>query len=468
MENTQIQAAGTDATPASAPYRKPIGASGTSIMGGIITGEDYNTRLTGKFALRQYDIMRRSDASTEAALELVKQPLLNVERDVAPADTDDESDFRARFIKRELFERNIDFHQVAEEASTFFDYGHAVAEFTLELTEFEGRTMIGIADIGFRKQISIERWETTDHKPGITQRLSTVTDGGGTLRSIPMVKLIVWTNKKEGDNYEGISLLRFAFKNWDMKDKLGLVHSVGLEKMGIPTPVLGIPANANPAEVEAAEQSMRQYRSNEEAFIKKPAGWDLEKFDMSGQSLSEFLPTLQYHDRQIFMSVLAGFMALGSGDSSGSRAVGEVQYKPYIQKVSTFNRRFETPLNKFIKLLCDLNFTDNSIGYPKLKAARFEDDDITALANAVKAFKDAGMITPDYDTEQHIRKILHFPEAPEDLEADYEVKRKAALGLAKNPPAPGTPPTDKPAPTKASAIAEARAVQRKLIDCLVV
>lgn len=458
---------------------KQLGASGTIINRGMISGEEYNIRLTGKFALRQYEIMRRSESSVEGALEVIKQPILNVERRIDPASDDEGDKYAARFIQREFFDGNIDFQQLAEEALTFLDFGHCVMEIELHLTEFEGKTRVGIKSIEFRKQISIEKWETEDSKPGITQQLSVAKDGKTTI-SIPRQKLIYWVNKKEGDNHLGVSLLRYAFKDWDFKDKVGIIHMIALEKGGVPTPILGMPEGKEGSpELALAIESLRQYRSNEQAYIIKPFGWELTSFDMTGQSLKEFLPTEQYCDRQIFMSVLAGFLALGASDASGSRSVGEVQYKPYIQKISTINKRFETPLQALIKLVCSFNFSEMPNGPPKLKSGRFSDDDISALAKAVKDLKDAGFITPGYEDEKHIRKTLHMPDAPEELEEMYQLKHEQSIEMIKNPPqavppdsnpnAPQPKSVEKsnPAKTKASIIRDAQNVQRRLIDVIV-
>ncbi len=439
-DNSETSKTVSSTVPTTKGMGKTIGASGTTITGGIITGEEYNRLLVGKFAIRQYEIMRRSEPSVEAALELVKQPLLNIERRIEPASDSPED----KFIERELFERNVDFHQMSEEAVTFLDMGFSVAEKTYQLTEYEGRTLVGIESIGFRKQISIEKWETEDKKLGITQQLLTDVADGKSRVSIVMPKLIVWTNKKEGDNYQGISLLRFAYKDWNMKDKLGIVNAIGLEKAAIPTPVIKEPQNSNPGDSDLAVQSIQHYRSNEKSYIKLPFGWALEKFDLSGQTTKELLPTLQYHDRQIFISVLAAFMALGSSDSSGSRAVGDVQYKPYVQKVATINRRFQAPIQEqLIKQLCDLNFSDLPNGYPKLVSDRFEDDDISTLANAIKSLADAGLITGDVGTEEYLRKKLHMPELSDEAKEVYDLKSKAAKDALLNPK---PDPTQKPAP----------------------
>jgi phage gp29-like protein len=484
MNTEKVEAANSSAAASitTGGLGKMIGASGTAIMKGVVVGEEYNQRLTGKFAIRQYEVMRRSEASVEAALEVIKQPILNVERRIDAASDATNDDYAARFISRELFDRNIDFYQMMEEALTFLDFGHSVMEFELELTEFEGKTRVGIASIEFRKQISIESWETEDGKPGIQQQLVTPGPDGKLKVSIPRIKILHWVNKKEGENHLGVSMLRYTFKDWDFKDKTGILHMIALEKGGVPTPILGIPDGAaGSKELELAIDSLKEYRSNERGYIIKPNGWDLSSLDMTGQSLKEFIPTLQYFDRQIYISVLAGFLALGSSTGSGSRAVGEIQYKPYIQKLSTINRRFEAPIQHFINFLCDRNFSDLPNGYPKLKSGRFSDEDVANLANAIKNLKDAGFLNPTFEDEKHLRKTLHMPDAPDDLKEVYDLKQQQAIDIIKNPPAidpnlpdPNAPKPDKNQPpkpgdkTKASrTIANAEHVQRQLIDVII-
>lgn len=458
--------------------QKMIGDSGTDNIAGYINSEEYNTKLRDpKFALHIYDVMRKSEPSVEAALELIKQPIKNADRDVvAPAD-DPNADLKKAFFKREMYERNIDFDQLAEEGMTMLDFGHSLAEFALELVEFEGQMLWGIKDIEFRKQTSIERWELDGGKPGVVQVLNTSVDGKPTTRQIPWSKLLVWTYKREGKNYLGTSQLRYAYKDWDMKDKIGLLQMVGLEKGAVPSPILKVPPKADAEMERQAIASVQQYRSHHKGYIKVPVGWEVDKFDLSGQTLKEILPTLTYKDRQIFMTILAPFMALGASDASGSRAVGDVQYKPYIQKISSVNRRFQAPLNGLIKFISDLNWADNSKGYCTLSNGRFQDDDISQLANACKALSDAGMLTATFETEQHFRKQMHLPAVDKDVEEYYKLKHEQRM----NPPAPAPNPADptnpepspKPAPkdpkklpTKAAVLADAHRSQRQLIDVI--
>lgn len=447
---------------------KTFGESGTNIFKGIITSEEYNTRLTGQQALRQYDIMRRSDSTVRAALQVCKLPLLALDRTIEPASDDPEDVYAANFIKRELFDRNIDLHNIIRQGLTMFEFGYSAAEKTFDLTEFEGQTRIGIANIGFRKQTSVFAWETSTGDPGIIQQL------WDRQVDIPRVKLMVFTHDQEGENYNGISLLRYAFKDWDIKDKLILVNAIALEKLAMGVPILKAPAEADASDREKARAALRQFRANEEAFMEMPDKWEIEMMDMKANSTKDVLPTIQYHDRQIVFSVLAQFLALGAADASGSRAVSSDHSKLFLLSEEAVNKNIVTVIQEqLIKQLCDLNFSNLKNGYPKLTSSKLGDEDITALADGVGKLMTAGALTADPDMEDHLRKSMHLPLLPDDMRKNYiEIKKalpektKTAPDKAKTDDAEDDLEDDDEKTIKAS-LHEARKARSNLIDVIV-
>jgi hypothetical protein len=408
---------------------KTIGETGTILFHGQLSHEEYNRRLaTTAQRIRIYEMMRRSEEAIHAGLCAVKYPLLGLEREIQPASQEAEDKLIAGFVKRELFNRNLNFNKFSREAMTFFDFGHSVAEKTYELTEFEGKTLIGLKEAGFRKQTSIFAWETRDNKPGITQML-TAPQQGESLRSIIRPKLIVWTNDQEGDNYEGISLLRYAFKSWDMADKLGLIHAIGLEKMAIPTPIIKKPQSPSPTDEAKAAETIQQYRSNEKSYMMLPFGWEVDKLDMSGQTLSEMLPALEHYEKKMLLSVMAQFLMLGmSSNGSGSRATSEDHSELFLLSEEAANNTFQDQIQEdIIKQICDLNFTNLKNGYPRLISTPIRKDKLSDLADVMQKLKGAGVMTPTFETEQHLRKIGHLPELPDDYQKDYDTRRTFAL-----------------------------------------
>lgn len=466
-------------------FGKEIGASGTFIPSGIISQEEYNANITGQLARKVFDIMRRSDGTVHAALQACKLPILSVDFDIEPASDDAQDQYIAEFVEDQLFNKNVDYHSFIREALTMFDFGFSVFEKTYEVTDYEGKVQIGIKSIGSRKQRTILFWQLADGSKGIRQQLLGTSDGKMGIFEIPIDKLIIFTNEKEGENYEGISLLRFAYKDWDMKDKLGIVNAIALEKMSVGVPVLGIPSDANDTEKAKARASLRQFRANQEAYIELPAqktdGWYVEMLDMKGNSVKDVLPTIEYHDKQILLSVLAQFLNLGSHGSGGSRAVSKDHSQLFmLSEEAAVKTLVSTIQRELIVQLVDLNFSDLPNGYPQLKAGRVADDQIETMAAAVNQLMTAGALTPDPTLETWVRDSLHAPDLPDELK-DPETYKEAHLP----PPPPLDPnktPVDpsldpnakKPAPkpatkpdTKAQAIVAAKYAHRQLIDILV-
>jgi phage gp29-like protein len=470
-----------------------LGQSGTTRFHGIIVGEEYNVKLSNHItANRIYDQMRRSDATVRSTLQVCKLPILSSQWDIEAASDDKQDQYIADFVKFQLFNHNLNWHDFLREGLTFFEFGHAVAEKTYELTEHEGQTRIGIKSIGYRKQRSIQAWQTKEGQDGITQQLI------GDTVSIPMEKLIVFVNDKEGDNLEGISLLRYAFKHWDIKDKLDIINAIALERLAMGIPIIKKPADADEADLAKARAAARNLRANEESFMEMPVGWDAEMMDMKANGTKDVIPTIQYHDRQIQLSVLAQFLSLGGTSASGSRAVSEDHSKLFLLSEEAVAKNIQATIQEqLIKQLCDLNFTQDKLpnGYPKLTFSKIGDEDTIGMADSVQKLMSAGAITYDPYVEDHIRKLLRLPDLPEETIKSFEQslkdQEKARKEAAKNGTTPADPnktatgtnlpdenaaaddlttekgtadPEKQKTAVAASAINEARAAKRKLID----
>src|SRR5947209_12352143 len=214
-------------------FRSEIGGSGTPISHGFISGEEYNRNLIGRLGLNNYDIMSRSDGTVHAALQVCKNPIVAAHYSFKPASQDPLDIEIADFLNREFFNRALDFYATMEEGLTCLDFGHSVHEICYQPTTFNGQFKWGLQKLASRKQNSILTWAMSNNKPGIRQLLPF-----GPVTDIPMQKLVVFTNEKRGENYEGISLLRFAYKHWYLKDKIELVNAVALERMALGIPVI--------------------------------------------------------------------------------------------------------------------------------------------------------------------------------------------------------------------------------------
>lgn len=473
-----------------------IGKSGTLITQGMISSEEYNADLRGPSLIRKVEIMRRSNSTIRAALLVVKLPILGADWGVKPAQDGDgnvaDSDREiSDHVNRELFGRNINFSNFLREGLTCQEFGYSVFEKVYEPVQFNGKFRFGIKKIGYRKQNTIFKWEQSNSDlPGITQLTR-----DGKQFDIPREKLIVFTNDKEGDNYEGISLLRYAFMDWDMLDKLKISQAIKLDRFSVGVPKAFARDGLDPGtkDIEEAKEILRNMRTNQEAFLLMPSTMDVEMLDMKMSGTEDIIPFLNYLDRRISTSILAGFMELGGQSGSGAHALAKDLTALFMKSEEATAKNIQATIQEdLIKQLVDINWTQDELvnGYPQITFGNIADDDLSQLSTSVSALADKSLITPDIDLESHLRKTYRLPAMSADTRKAYEesqrLKREGAQ-IAHDNLNNGAPATDsntndptlnkttiipnKPDPQKVKASleaaqAEARKTRNDLIDAI--
>lgn len=238
---------------------------------------------------------------------------------------------------------------------------------------------------------------------------------GGAVR-IPVDRLVVYVNDREGANWTGQSLLRQAYKNWLLKDRILRVQALVSDRNGLGVPVYeGAPAPEK-ATLEAIEQWHRSerdaglklaksFRAGESAGASIPSGAKLTLQGVNG-TLPNTDEPIRYHDEQIARAVLAHFLNLGT--ETGSWALG-----------STFANFFTDSLNAVaghiadvtqqhvIEDLVTVNWGPDELA-PRLVPAQIGDEQ-TATAEAIKVLADAGALTPDAPLEDYMRARYRLP-----------------------------------------------------------
>jgi phage gp29-like protein len=157
---------------------------------------------------------------------------------------------------------------------------------------------------------------------------------------------------------------------------------------------------------------------------------------MKGNTTKDVMPTIEYQDRQILLSVLAQFLLLGANDAAGSRAVSQDHSRLFVKALDSVAKQWEAAFqNDVINQWVDLNYSTLPNGYPKLKHSTISDEDVAETSTAIQQLVAAGMLHPDRDSENRIRRMVNLPElSEEDYEnyaEDITSKKKAADELAK-------------------------------------
>ncbi len=384
---------------------KELGDTGTVILAGQLFNPDYNTDLVGDKGLKVYDQMRLGDATVKAALRAVKLPILAADWNVEPASESAEDKAIAEWVDGQLNGMDRPFKDVIREGLNMLDYGRYLFEIVYQLTS-EGQ--VGLKKLSPRLPSTVWAWETSSGQPGIQQMKM-----DGTKVDIPIERLVIFTNEKEGDNWEGISLLRSAYKHWKMKDALEKIDVMAHERQG-----LGIPkakSTSKPSDDDKAQllERLKNLRANEDDVLYEPLGWEIEFMDMKANTTREPLKSIQYHQFQILLSVLASFLALGSTET-GARAVAE-DLSDFFEMSLEFIavNELADPINKYvIRRLVDLNFTVKE--YPTIKPDGIGKVDVKQIAETLNLMKGFNTYTPELPIENHLRSLLNLPEAPED------------------------------------------------------
>src|SRR5262249_55515552 len=90
--------------------------------------------------------------------------------------------------------------------------------------------------------------------------------------TIPAQYCAVVTHQREGDNYEGYSLMRNIYRNWWFKDQAYHIMGVGLDRWGVGIPIAQLEEghNLTTGDKEQLREILKSVRSNERSYMVMP------------------------------------------------------------------------------------------------------------------------------------------------------------------------------------------------------
>lgn len=398
---------------------KEIGGTGTLLYNGYLSSTDYNSEWVGTRRIAFVDRMRKGDATVRAAMLAVTLPILSANWFIEPASDDPKDKEIADKVKENLFGgMDRPWQEMMREILLFLAYGCYPFE---EVWGRDASGFIKLEKLAPRHPNTVIRWEMDNKEPGIVQMLPS----GGSPQ-IPMDKLCIFVNEKEGDNWEGNSILRPAYSAWSYKDTLYRVVTIAAERQGTGLPYIVLPTGSTDADEDKAQELLRNLRANEEAFFigrRTEKGEEIkpEFTDMKAGSTKDPMELILHFDRQIVKAVLAQFLELGASGGSGSRALSEDQSSMFLLNLKATARYVAETIDKnVIRRLVDFNWIVDK--YPKLNFSEIGETDYTMLAQALSQFVTAGVVSPDKPMEKYIRDVMDLPELVENPEPASNVQ----------------------------------------------
>lgn len=393
----------------SRPKTGELGATGTQFFSGFISGEEYNPNLQGQAGLKIYDEMRRSDAMVKATLLAIGLPIRQAVWRVEAASDDNRDQEIAEFVRNNLFGgMSITWDDFLRQALLHLTFGYMMFERVYKLEN----NKILLKKLAPRLPKTLYKWMVADDG-GLEYIVQFVLKGATYIYAdIPVDRLLIFTNEKEGANYEGISVLRSAYKHWYVKNQLYKIDAIKHDRWGIGIPVVSLPEKSIDLDIDKtrAEALAKNLRAHEQAYVIKPFGFGVELLAMPTRVGTNVMPSVQHHNEQIVVNILAQFLTLGT-TKSGNRALGGSFQDLFLLSLQSIAKYTEDTINRYcIKSLVDYNFITDR--YPKLKASKIKETSFTNLADAVSKLMNVGALTPDEELEDYVREIGSLPTKP--------------------------------------------------------
>ncbi len=406
----------------------PIGTSGTDISGNRIN-EDYLQKLDQTQGADIWDEMRRSDDQIAMLLRVVKNPIMSARWFISPADDSEEAQKIADFVEHILFHdmgtrrHPKTFEKFKREALTSVEFGYSIFEITYKVVfddEVFG-TYNGLSGIDWRSPRTIEEWII--RKNG---ELEAVRQLDNSQRAqnvfIPGRFILHIAAEMEGDNYEGISMLRPIYGNWLRKDMLRKLQMIGIERAATGVPIGTIPeGQLNTPAQKALENTLSRFVSHEQQYLTLPDnGFKIDSLKIEHDA-DKVDKAIQSENIGMAKSFLANFMELGLS-GSGSYALGTDLSDIFLSGIEVYANAITTPVNiKLIPHLVDMNF-GRQRSYPELKIEGINDKVGKEFAEVMAILTDKNLVQVTDRLRETMHKKFNLPDFDKDAVVDIPIE----------------------------------------------
>jgi len=394
---------------------------GVTSWGGFIMDEhEANPALMWPLSIDVYDRMHREDSQVGSVLRAVMLPIRSARWVLDPTGCDTEivdhvaDDFGIPVKGRSDEEQDrtgkdrFSWDDHLRLALLMLVYGHSIFEQVYSIDEFT--ELAHLRKLAWRPPRTIEEFEVARDGGLVSIKQYDVK------KPIPVSHLVAYVNERQGGNWVGQSLLRTAYKNGLLKDRMLRAQALAVERNG-----LGVPKYVSPPvpdgvkaadrkawvkeQIEHGLEIAKGFRAGETAGVSLPHGAEFSLVAVTGK-LPETDKPIRYHDEQIARAVLAHFLNLGT--ETGSWALG-----------STFADFFTNSLNAVARQIADVtnrhvieDLVERNWGQG-VRAPRLVCEPIgaqhAATAESIRALVECGVITPDDALEDHTRDLHGLP-----------------------------------------------------------
>ena len=386
------------------------GTSGTEVFAGMFD-EEYLDTLRNTDRADCFDKMRRSDSQVKMLTSAIKNPIRTSTKEINTASDSVEHKKHAELCKQVMF-RDIKFNKFLSESLTLIDFGHAVFEkvhkvhVNKKITDDDGNLVlnsyIGFKKLGWRSPRTIDNWNFNKEKEfeSITQQV----DGDLSVYiDIPKEVLIIMSIESEGDNLEGISLLRPLFGNYYRKNVYLKLNAIGIEK-SMPIPTAEVPVgHENSEQFDNLVDALEDFTTHQKNYLIYPVGWNVNLSNGTAYDPSKVEQSVDNEDRRMAKAFLANFLELGMG--GGAFALSNDLSDFFLSGLMYIKNIIKEEIDELLKELVILNFGEQD-KYPTFEFSGISDKAGEEFAKMLDLLIKNKVIIPDDNLEDHIRKRI--------------------------------------------------------------
>lgn len=367
-----------------------------------------------------YDEMANGDAAVDVSLRAAKMPIMGATYFVEPFDESPEASDIAEFVQFNLINgTNAPFLIILEDILRMFEFGFSVVEKVYEEREWAPRrtganrrkyTML--RKLAARPTPTIKEIVYDDNGgPSEIVQNAVQADGKPKEVTIPIEKAIIFSHNRKGGNLEGKSLLRTSYRPWYFKSNLYNIDGIQKERHGMGFPKVMTPPGAKDAEITAAQELVRNIRTNEFGGVVLKPGWDLSFAELPGQPV-DVMRSVEHHNGTIMLNTMTQFLLMGLEGTGGGRATAGSHQDMFTKSLRYVANMICDYINLYcVPYLVGYNFTTDK--FPKLRVRNIgETKDLQQWASAMANLKAQGLFNYSPDTEVWIREVIDAPLQP--------------------------------------------------------
>lgn len=394
---------------------KPVGKSGTLVTASQVEN-DYLNNLLGIDGQIEFSKMLLSDSTIRKLVHAVNNPIKSAQWDIEPASDDPKDIEVAALIKEIIFKNSPDgFVAKLDEILTFPWHGHCVMEpVHKNYIDKNFGPYTGLKNLAFRDQRTLDKWNFDSD--GVLLSVHQIQNGDIPVNvDIPAENLLFFFNEKKG-NDTGYAFCRMLYGNYKRKLLYKQLQAIGIERGAVGVPLLTLPPGVefDSDEYNSAIEQLSAFTQAETSYMVMPDGYIVVVDQSNTFDPAKVQVAIKAENEEIAGSLVAMWLEMGIGGNSAVGSSTGISADFFRDGIEYLADKTADPFNlKLIPSLVKLNYGEDVGVMPKLVHSGIADEAGEELMRVITGYTKEGVVTPDEQLEDHVRKSHNLPKKAE-------------------------------------------------------